>query len=431
MEHSDKAGKLILLLIYCCISALVLFRAAVVPMHYVSPDSISYLRAADFFQHKPAEEIAPPTEEETNTLKQLIAVWPAGYATCIALAAKLLNASSLLASKVVNLLFLGLIFILLYKWLGKYAWFTGLYFFSYGKLEVFSYTWSEGAFLFFIILLSYLLHQDYIHQKRDPYLFLKIFLCLSCLFLFRYAGITFFFFVAIFLVYYIVKKQFYKAWHYFLALFLSSAVVILYFLKNYLHTGLYTGTVRNYPERESYGYFFQLLYQGMANEFFLARNYFFSGYTDYLFLGLLLLQVLLIVVLFRYRKLITTPFFDSKSLFLIYTGLFYLLITIILRKISPFDKFDYRILAPFSTPFFIALFYGLTKQVAFFQKTYKWLVLFMALSFLINLPKNYILEQFKLIKATTSQLKIPLHESDRSELLENKSLVILRIFTPV
>src|SRR5690606_2980546 len=117
LMHSDAAGKYYLLLIFCCIAFMVLFRVAIRPTHYVSPDSISYMRAADFMQHKPSEEIAPPTAHETTTLKQLIAVWPAGYASCIALIAQVTNTSSLVASKLVNLIFLGFIFILLYKWL--------------------------------------------------------------------------------------------------------------------------------------------------------------------------------------------------------------------------------------------------------------------------------------------------------------------------
>ena len=74
---------------------------------------------------------------------------------------------------------------------------------------------------------------------------------------------------------------------------------------------------------------------------------------------------------------------------------FYLIGIIVLRKLSPFDKFDYRIMAPFSTPIYLALFYTFTRQPEFFRKTSKWIIAFMLLSLVMNLPKVFLFEKLR------------------------------------
>lgn len=71
--------------------------------------------------------------------------------------------------------------------MGESAWFPALYFCSYGMLEVYSYTWSEGAFMFFVLYLCYVLHKSSIAYRR--FLFCEILLCLLCLAMLRYAGL--------------------------------------------------------------------------------------------------------------------------------------------------------------------------------------------------------------------------------------------------
>ena len=75
-------------------------------------------------------------------------------------------------------------------------------------------------------------------------------------------------------------------------------------------------------------------------------------------------------------------------------GLFYLLAIVALRRIQPFDPFDYRILAPFSLPLFVLLFGRLTKPDVqdYFEKVKPWVVGFMLLSLVVNLPKQYLME---------------------------------------
>ena len=391
---ASQRGTFFLVLLYVGLVITILLRAYVEATHYCSPDSNFYLKTAEnLLNHKGL--VRPnnyPFSKSTGDV--YFAVWPAGYPVLIAGLSFLTKLPVLVSSKLVNLLFLGFTFMLLHKWLGKIAWFPALYFCSFGMLEVYSYTWSESAFLFFVIWLGYILQQN--HQQifsPGKWQFLPLTLCLVGLFLFRYAGLVYFFLIFGFMLWYGLRKNYRLALHYFAALALSSTFVLAYLFYNYYQTGFYTGGARIFPEQESLSYFFEVLFKGLANQFFLARNYYFYGYTDYLFSALLLAQLVVCGLLIYNRKLLTKPTFDAKATTLLLLGGFYLVAIIVLRKLSPFDKFDYRILAPFGMPVFLALFYTVSRHPVFFRKTCKWVVAFMLLSLLMNLPKVYLLEK--------------------------------------
>ncbi len=393
--HSNFSGKLILVILFACLALTILFRVEIEATQYCSPDSNFYLKVAEnLLQHKGL--VRPnnyPFSASTGDI--YFAVWPAGYPLAIAGLSFISGFSVLISSKLVNLFFLGLTFILFYKWFGKYAWLPALYFCSYAMLEVYSYTWSEGPFLFFVFWLAWLLHKDLGNPVPSSRQLLALTFCLIGLFFFRYAGLVFYFLVLFFAIRNYFRNQKQLAFHYVAALALASTFVVGYLAYNFYRTGFYTGGSRVFPEQESVGYFLQLLVQGVSNQFFLARNYFFYGYTDNLFLALLFIQLIVFLIVLKYRKLIIHPFLDSKARLVLLTGLFYLGSVIVLRKISPFDKFDYRILAPFAAPVFVALFYAVTQHPAFFRKASPWLATFMVLSLLMNLPKKFILEQLQ------------------------------------
>ena len=357
---------------------------------YCSPDSLHYLSAADHLM-KGEGLVArhPETQQEVY-----FAIWPAGYPLCIAGIGLLTGTSALVASKIVNLLFLGLTFVLLLRWFGEKSWFVALYFCSFGMLEIYSYSWSEAPFLFFVLLLVYFVTKD-VEKDTGPRLFFQLFFCLVALFLFRYAGLIYYLVGGLLLLYYISKKQWLKAGYYFSALFFASLVVCGYFLLNKQMTGHYTGIGdRVQPQMESFPQFVMLLMRGLWNQLTLARHYFY-GTLDALYVALLVLQVGLMVVLVYFRKKMTPAFFKPTEVKLtIAFALFYLVMIVVLRKIQPFDAFDYRIMAPFSLPLFVALSGRLTKpdMKDYYEKTKRWITGFMLLSLVLNLPKQFLME---------------------------------------
>ena len=181
-----------------------------------------------------------------------------------------------------------------------------------------------------------------------------------------------------------------------MALLFASACVCFYLMLNKELSGHYTGIGdRVQWEQESWPQFVMLLIRGLWNQFTLARQYFFSGKIDALYLALLFAQAVLLAVLLYFRKKWTTSFFKSSEVKgLLAFALFYLVCIVVLRRIQPFDAFDYRIMAPFSLPLFIGLFGRLTKPDVqnYYEKVKWWVVGFMLLSLVINLPKQFLLE---------------------------------------
>lgn len=387
-------GGLILSIIFIILALSISLRIYVEFTHYLSPDSDFYLRVAENIKSGkgPIAPTSYPFNELTN--ESHFAIWPIGYPLLIAALSTATNTSTFISSKLVNLIFLGLLLLLLFKWFGKLSWIPALYFFSYGKLEVYSYTWSEGPFLFFVMLLCFFLDRD-MKNGNTKYTFLHIFLLLISLFLLRYAGLIFFFMVAGWMIWNYFKKNYRTSFHYFTGLLLASIFVLAYFYYNKFQTGYFTGGQRAYIWDESFSSFFNLLIKGLINELLLARNYW--GIWDLILIFTSSIQLLVVIMIIQKRKEFKGSLFHSnKNIVLIIAGVFYLFSIIILRKVSPFDTFDYRILAPFSTTIFIALFASITEpqNTIFLKSTYKWIVGFMVFSLLMNLPKIFLINFF-------------------------------------
>ncbi|AHM63259.1 hypothetical protein D770_25070 [Flammeovirgaceae bacterium 311] len=397
---TEKYGSQLLLGLFIIICAALVIRIKVEATHYTSPDSHFYMRVADnLLEGKglvaPMHLNFPFREKEKE---YYFAVWPAGYPLLIAGVSKVTQTSTLVASKIVNIIFLGLMFLLLYSWFGRLAWFPALYFCSFNLLEVYSYTWSEGPFLFFVMYLCFLLHKDQ-KQEEDSLLFLKLFLCLFSLFMLRYAGIIFYSFAGLYFLKHLYYREHKKSWHYFTALVFASGLAFGYLWLNKKNSGFFTGMDRIRPEAESFSYFTELLLQGLFNEFAVIRNYYFRDYTDFLFLTLFIVQLGLLYYVIRQTKQQGGSAVATKAVWknlLLQAGVYYLLAVTILRKIDPFDEFNYRILAPFSVPIFIYLLSTLSSESSkpVFRQVWPWLSGFFLLSLLMNLPKQFLIELF-------------------------------------
>ncbi len=147
------------------------------------------------------------------------------------------------------------------------------------------------------------------------------------------------------------------------------------------------------------GYFFlNLLFNGVINELFIARNFYWTW--DWIFVVALAVQILVCFYIITKRKQLNLESLKGiNNQFIIFAGLFYLVFIIVLRKLSPFDAFGYRILAPFSTPIFISLLGNLRLKENYSKKYNIKLVAssFFVLSLILNLPKTFILKWIGII----------------------------------
>lgn len=385
-------GKYLLLLIYVATIAIVSFRVAVHPTSYTTPDSEFYLSQANVIKNSLLQD---NTFLRLKEIKKGFSTWPIGYPMSIGLVSSFTKLSLLVSSKLVNFVFLGCLFVLLYRWFGDKTWFLAISFFSYGSMEVISETWSETPFIFFVFLLGYTMvkSKDYSSLR----LCLSLSLCLIFLFLFRYVGAIYVFVVAVYGATHFFKKEKKLAYLYLTASFVSSLFILWYLYTNKLSTGYMTGLERVDIGHQSPLNFVVILVKGLLNEFFIARNYSFNGAVpDVLFIILIILQGSVIFVLIWHKKHFKFPLkLSTSNRSLLNLSLSYLTGIILLKFIIPIDNFDFRILFPFTCPFFIAFLSILIspEQTAYFRKTSWIIALFMIISFALSLPKKYIINQ--------------------------------------
>jgi hypothetical protein len=375
-------------ILFFCISLVLMLRISIESTGYLTTDSVFYLRAADnqlAGKGVVSPQVYPFTEESEETF---FSMWPIGYPLLITVMSKLSGLSTFLSSKVINLLFLALIFKLVYHWYGAKSLLPLLYFCSYGKLEVYSHTWSEGAFLFVIIWMLYLF-EKIISNKAILLDFVLFGFSLVFLVFLRYVGLIYYFYFSFIILYFIYQKRFSLVKQLTTVLAISSVIVFAYLWCNYLVSGGFFGGVKRvFLGVEGGNLFFKTASLGLFNEFCILRNFFFG--RDILFVVLLVFQVIVGYLVFIKGSLLQIRIINRDRL-LFSAGIFYLISITILRWVSPFDTFDYRILAPFSTPVFIALLGSI--ELNKHKTKYILLVCFFLFSLLMNLPKVFLLQQ--------------------------------------
>ena len=397
------SSDLKLIAIFAIVAATIVLRVVVESTGYCTPDSEYYLEAAQNildgrgFYHS---NQYPIPKVKTPKNQTYFAVWPLGYPLLIAGFAFFFSISVFWASKLVNIFFLGLCFLLFRKMNRKNAYLLSLTMLSFTFLEVFSYTWSEAPFIFGMLWFAYLLYY-YLQNVNNFKCLLLLFS--SCLFLFliRYIGGFSFLILGSICAWFMLQKKYKPAFKLLSILVLLNIIGGLYFYNNYLQTGYLTGGERLFPDRESWGLFIWYLFVGLFNEFFIIRNYYWRGGSpDTLFWITSIFQVLLMVfIYFKYLKEQLTFIYFRNNLATLYVviGMIYLLILIFIRLFSPFDPFDYRLLSPFSICMYTALFILLInpKLTANITGAYRYIIIFFFVSLILNFPKMYLIEIFR------------------------------------
>lgn len=386
--------KLQLFVLYICICLVLFLRISVESTGYMSPDSDFYTQTAtNSLQGKGF--VTPTTYPfDETSLESYTAIWPIGYPSLIAIVSYAVGIDTFISSKLVNIIFLGFIFVLLYYWYGDYSLLPACYFCSFNQLEIYSYTWSEGTFLFFLLWLLYLLEQVLSKESTYKHTVLLI-VCLTAMTLLRYAGLIYFFYFSLFVLILLLKRKFVVARQLIVVISISSLLVISYLSINYVLSGGFFGnSPRIFPERESWPIFIKLFLDGFFNEIFIVRNFYWVW--DSLFVLTLVVQFIVGYFVFRktHLRLDLLQRVNHNHLVMISSGLFYLVFIIIIRKLSPFDAFDYRILAPFSTPIFIVIlgnirYHKIQNEINYIRMV---IVGFFMMSLIMNLPKTFILK---------------------------------------
>jgi len=391
-----------LIILFVIITASIFLRVSIERTGYRSPDSTDFLEVSHNIINRKGfyyYTSSPSTSSLSENLSYF-AIWPLGYPLLIAGFSLLFSTSVFWASKLVNIFFLGLCFLLFRKINRENAYLLSLAMCSFTFLEVFSYTWSEAPFIFGILWFVYLLYYYLQNVNNLKYLLL---LFSSCLFLFfiRYIGGFSFIVLGGICAWFMLQKKYKPAFELLSIIILLNIIAGLYFYNNYLQTGYLTGGERLFLDRESWGIFIWYLFVGLFNEFFIIRNYYWrEGSPDILFWVTSIFQMLLIVfIYFKYFKEQITTINQENNLATLYLviGFIYLITLICIRLFSPFDPFDYRLLSPFSICIYTAFFLYIInfKRSANNTGAYRYIIVFFIISLVLNLPKMYLLKIFR------------------------------------
>jgi hypothetical protein len=395
------APDIILLCLYMAICAAIVLRVSVETTGYTSPDSEFYLELAQNLKdgrgfYMSNEYPIPAVKTPENQV--YFSAWPVGYPVLVFLVSEASRLDVFWASKVVNLLLLGLGLLLLRQVNRPYAFIPGSVYCAFTMLEIHSYTWSEAAFMSGLLCFVYLMTNILKGENINQNILLLLFACMY-LFLIRYIGAFAIGLVALAAVYLWHQKRMGTAKK-LLLVFLSLCLFEgLYFGMNYLQTGSFSGGDRLARETEHPGQLALLFTQGIVNELLLIRHYNFKAAPDTLLIFTIILQVTVVYFVLRALKACKdTREALKKNLFsqlCLITAGFYLLSLAILRSLSPFD-FDFRLLSPFTYLLLIGLVHYVVVLPDSDKKIYraKWLIFFFfLLSLLLNLPKQYLLQR--------------------------------------
>ena len=393
-----KADVLLLLLyIACC--AVITFKINVEGTGYTTPDSVAYLNAAQnlidghgFYE----------TDAKGNQT-QLFTKWPIGYPVLIFLASSISGLDVFWASKILNLLLLAFIFLILRSICRPYSFVLASTCSSYTLLEVYSFTWSEAPFLVLLLLLAYSILKAYegIAVCRNATL---IYLSCLSLFLIRYAGIFSLGVPAMLCIYFYLSENNKQAKAYLFTSVFTALSFAGYLIINHKLSGYATGLDRMETETETFAAFIVMLFKSLFNELLIIREYRPQNQPDYLLYVTAIIQMVVLafiaVKVKRHFNFWHELKQNSFSMVCIGIASLYLAAILAMRFVSHFDALDYRLLAPFSFPFFIGVVYAFAslpdKHKDIIQAKYV-LFAFFLLSLLLNLPKKFILQQLQQI----------------------------------
>ncbi|MCJ8163904.1 hypothetical protein MKJ04_03560 [Pontibacter sp. E15-1] len=391
-----------LLLLYIAVCLVIVLRTIADETGYTTPDSAYYLELAEnlrtgvgFYR---SDEYPIPVEKVPQN-QVYFTTWPVGYPVLITLTSVVTRLNVFWASKILNLLFLGLGFLLMRRISINNSYLLACGYCSYTMLAVYTYTWSEAPFTLGCLLLVYLLRQlEY--GKQASRIILLLFLTGSFLFLMRYVGVFSFGVIAHTAGFYWHRGQHSLSLKLLAVALLLCGFAALYFCINYYFTGSFSGGDR-LAGREPLDEFFHKQALGIVNEFFLIRKHYAPTPPDALFILLLAFQAAVtgaIVWLLRDDR--PCLYFERRQtlfprLCFLVAGLYFVFL-LFLRVLSPFDPLDFRLLSPAVFLALVALLYYLCilPDQHRHNKRIKALVVSLAtVSLLLNLPKQYVLDR--------------------------------------
>lgn len=395
-------ADLLLFLLYATYCAVIVLKVNAGGTGYTSPDSEYYLEAARSLRDGEKFIIRDIYGLHRGVVdsREYFAQWPIGYPTLIVVTSYISGLSLFWASKVVNLIFAGLGFLLLRHINREYSFILASIYGAFTVIEMYSYTWSECVFLFGCLCLSFLLYKTYV-TGRSYYVFSLVAVAWF-MFLTRYIGFFAGGLVLLVALITFIKGRRTLSKQLWIAFFLNVTFVCGYVINNYYQAGYNTDVQRLTQEMESPIQVLWMTAKGLAIELFIIKKYYLRGLPDALTIATFCLQLIAIGYIWRLLKkqsplVVAEMKKNLLSHIAIIIAISYLAVLVILRSISQFDPPNYRLLSPFT---FLVLF-ALVNYIVALPRGVEGATRakyvaggFLALSLLLNLPKKFLLTYF-------------------------------------
>ncbi len=324
-----------LILLYLSLCSIILLRSYSDPDGCTSPDSTFYLRLSKNLVEGEGFKITDYTSPDG---KSFFAIWPVGYPIMIFIISKFTGLAVLWASKALNLLIIGII-LLLFRYIFKENehW-AGLIFFVNSIIFVFSFTWSEGPFILFLLCITISLYKCVETSGKFIWLAGLLFSGIA-LFLMRYIGLFCVGLIGLIALVNLFRRRWLLSIKLLITASLQMIFAGLYLYHNIISTGYATGMPRHLPDESNLELLHQL-FSALKNEFIFIR----CSIPFSLSLGLLLL---LVIYLFRTRG---KRYFNEKNdglwKYFLLTGILYFIAIVGAKWFSDFAPLDLRYLFP-------------------------------------------------------------------------------------
>lgn len=333
-----KSSNLWLVIIFLVYSTYIVIQSQLDVNGFITSDSAHYLQLAQNLLNGDGMttiNLLPGTST-------YFATWPIGYPALIALASLLTGLGLFWASKLVNIIFLGLCFVLMKRLFKQRALVVVMLLFISTFTEIFVYTWSEVPFLFGMLWLVFGLVR-YIETNKNWYA-VNMMCAALLLFFMRYIGLIGAGIIGLVGFYYLFRKQ----WKQMITCWIAGSIPMLiagvYLVINHVKTGEFTGMER-IPRMENTQEFFTMVWDGLVGEF----NMLSTSNQDYLTASICLFLVAL--VLFIRPRHVKALFSIKDRQFLLpgmflFVGFVYFVAIVAMRWSAYFDALNYRLLGP-------------------------------------------------------------------------------------
>lgn len=376
IQHPRLLTPTLLILQFLVIVGVVWLKWGGNASYFMTPDSHYYLQAAHNLLKGKGYLI------DFEGKETFCAIWPVGYACCIAGISWLTSFPLEIASKCVNLAAVGGCFWLIYRRFSERSWFVGLGLMSSSFVQLYTNTWSETGFIFFVLGFAFSFGRKNQIETSKPTSELWLLVWLIGAFLMRYAAV----FLFIPLIWY-KKRRVVLCYSLFVGIYLSY---------NFYHTDTFTGGHGFWPDE---AFFSRIVrgFRGLGEEvlFFALRDWDLKTLASntslkWVIYGVAFLQLAIIGValykLFFIQK--HKEHFSDKIILEIAFAYLFFIIIIYLTDVS-IESLYFRRLAPFSLLTVVAGLGWVSSQKAVFEQTKWYFVVFFVLSLVHALPKSY------------------------------------------